>query len=288
MPFSAQADKTAHSFLSAVEVTLPSLSGWWRDSDLSGKLIWELSCTSSFTYSQSWQRSTSEEGFSACPSHPMLHILVCPVHGDLGLPHPQGAQPASSTGTLACPIHSQPSLLHAQMTLSYSISGDPSLLHSWGLACPVQEGMAVVGCTPHILSPQPQQEEKNIILRTKKCLSAQCQHPIAQAEVKAHSVSWSLWLCWVTVAPRAKMAPVPAREAEVAVEPSLLLHVHTAAGRTSPLALQPPQPSMAMPPGQHRPSLPLLPTAFNQTTRFPKTTSFYLIPERLLLSDTCS
>lgn len=74
MPFSAQADKTAHSFLSAVEVTLPSLSGWWRDSDLSGKLIWELSCTSSFTYSQSWQRSTSEEGFSACPSHPMLHI----------------------------------------------------------------------------------------------------------------------------------------------------------------------------------------------------------------------
>lgn len=41
MPFCAQADKIALSFPTAVEGTLPALPGWWRDADLSGKLIWE-------------------------------------------------------------------------------------------------------------------------------------------------------------------------------------------------------------------------------------------------------
>lgn len=91
MPFCAQADKTAVSFPTAVEGTLPALPGWWRDADLSGKLIWEQRRGSAFSCYHRWQRGTT----AFCSAWPSLLLPRVPALSTGPPPAPSmGPRPA--------------------------------------------------------------------------------------------------------------------------------------------------------------------------------------------------
>lgn len=148
------------------------------------------------------------------------------------------------------------------------------------------------GCSPHLPSPQQgaQREVEHRKLRTKNVqLSWQCQHPW-------QTPAWHSLKKAFVFSLRSQGCSSPSQGSQRGRgwlrSPSLPLQGHAAGGGTGPPALQPHQPrarpcrrASRVPPCPRWSVLP--PTAFSRTASSPKIWSFYLMPKRRLLSDTC-